>query len=204
MPIIQSAKLFPKLSALALFLSAGFVAGCEAMTTAATDKDLPPIAETKATLSVENARKFEVKSYYSLYQYGPTQRFYIFDDENLILALRIPNHDMGGEIEGALHRFADSESEKSISKWINNRHSDALYADAPEPVESVDIAPFLTITGHRQMLPQQGRSGETYRPVEISFDLALMSIGRKSLSGFSDNITVYVMIEKPEEVIPPR
>ncbi len=200
MPIMQSAKL----SALALLLSAGFATGCEAINTPESDKDLPAIADPETELAIENARKFEVKSYYSLYQYGPTQRFYIFDNDNLILHLRVPNHKMGGDIEGALLRFANSETPKTIDKWVNNSHSDALYPDAPEPVESIDIASFLTVTGHRQMQRQTGRAGEVYAPVEISFDLAPMVISGKFVSGFSDDIIVYVMVEKPDEIIPPR
>jgi hypothetical protein len=200
MPFIRSAKI----SALALLLSAGLVTGCEAINQPDTGKDLTSIAGTNTALSIEDARKFEVKSYYSLYQYGPTQRFYVFDDDNLVLHLRVANHKTDNEIEGVLLRFADSENAKTIDKWINNSHSDGLYADAPQPVESIDTAPFLTVTGHRQMPRQKGRVGETYAPVEISFDLADMAINGKSISGFSDDIIVYVMIEKPDEVIPPR
>lgn len=82
-----------------------------------------------------------VASYYSLYEYGSTQKFYHFLDDQIVLTVHVDNasNDFSAGVEVSVNVFNKSETIGSIDKWINNQHSDGLYGDAPEPVSTFSL-----------------------------------------------------------------
>ncbi len=79
-----------------------------------------------------------VESYFSMYEYGPTQRFYHFTDEQAVIVVRLDN--ASSEFEAGtkvtLSLFDTAASKEGVNHWINNQYSDALYGDAAEPINS--------------------------------------------------------------------
>lgn len=84
---------------------------------------------------------FMVSSYFSTYEYGPTQKFYHFTDEQSVITVKADNtsNNFGANVVVVVNIFNESETVESIGKWINNQHSDGIFGDAPEPLVSFPL-----------------------------------------------------------------
>ena len=71
--------------------------------------------------------------------YRDTLLFYRFADQDVILTLSIGNKDKNFPVTGKIYQFQDSTTDKDLKKWINNQHSDGLFAGAPRPVSVTDL-----------------------------------------------------------------
>ena len=69
----------------------------------------------------------------------PTKIFYIFPEMKTILKVTIGNQDKNFSVTAQLHIFADDSTQENLDRWVNNQHSDALYADVVEPIKTHDI-----------------------------------------------------------------
>lgn len=87
------------------------------------------------TLDIDkDAKKQEIRD--SMMGFRNTLLIYKFTQQKAVLTLLIDNKDETFPISGTVHLFNEATSDEGLDKWINNQHSDALFADAPEPVFS--------------------------------------------------------------------
>jgi hypothetical protein len=96
------------------------------------------IGETRAD---EAVKRLEVKQGTPKLEIGESQLgfrdtllFYTFAQQQTVLKLQIGNQDKSFPVSGTLYFFAANVSQEGLAKWLNNQHSDALFADAAEPV----------------------------------------------------------------------
>lgn len=176
-----------------LFRTSGLFMLMVLMSACSDSKD-PASGTREKTLDVSSARQITVDQYFSIYRYGDTLRFYHFIEQNAVLMLRFPAADSQFEILGSLNLFADSETQASISQWINNQHSDALVADAPAPTleASLDASQY-TITASSLSNTETATDGFLYHNYSVEFFIDNLSQGGQyHLSSFSDSVTVHV------------
>ena len=97
--------------------------------------------------------------------------------------------------------FSDDESEKGLAKWVNNRHSDALYADAAQPIGDYTFpAEAFKVTGSEFVKDPKGPRGKSYKDYTVKFTASESSIEVKSrklrLLEFKESSLVHVPLEK--------
>jgi hypothetical protein len=143
------------------------------------------------------AKVLTFDSYYSPYSHGPTLRLYHFEEDKAVLALRFANQPGNLSLKATLNIFPPSTDKLGIDKWINNQHSDALYADAATPKRQ-DVTNLLSDVTRASEGTKAGRSGETYDVHNVSFTMDSIAAGRLVINGFSDTATVYVITSTPE------
>jgi hypothetical protein len=78
--------------------------------------------------------KLEVRE--SQLGFRDTLLFYTFAPQQTVLKLQIGNQNKSFPVTGTLYFFAADVTPEGIAKWLNNQHSDALFADAATPVSS--------------------------------------------------------------------
>lgn len=106
-----------------------------------------------------------VSSYFSTYEYGPTQKFYHFTNEQSVITVRADNtsNNFDANVVVVVNVFNESETVESIGKWINNQHSDGIFGDAPEPLVSFPLpADKFSITSSAFIDHAMGFSGNEY------------------------------------------
>ena len=82
-----------------------------------------------------------------------------------------------------------------MAKWVNNRHSDGLYADAPVPDSSVKLPEsFCKITEEkRQGEEKSPLDGQVFTDWKVRFKLhEVLEKGRFRLLAFEDEADVFV------------
>ena len=83
----------------------------------------------------------EVTRYFSPYAHGPTQKFYVFAEQRVVVVVHV-NPAGADRIDTTVvaHVFDADEDLDAIQRWVNNQYSDALFADAPQPRRSITVA----------------------------------------------------------------
>ena len=84
------------------------------------------------TLEIKEAQKQEIQ--HGMIGLRNTLLIYKFNEQKAVLTVLIDNKDDTFPITATVHLFAKTTSAEDLDKWINNQHSDALFADVPEPV----------------------------------------------------------------------
>ncbi len=79
----------------------------------------------------------EVNRYFSMHAHGPTKKFYTLPDTRVVVV--VASGDTKPDATATIHVFPEATTPEGIAKWINNRHSDALYPDAAEPERSIPV-----------------------------------------------------------------
>jgi hypothetical protein len=133
----------------------------------------------------------EVNRYYSLQAHGPTQQFFTLADTRVIVVLA--TRDGTAEVRASVHVFDPEASVESLEKWLNNQHSDALYADAAEPVRSVAIpAERLRCEVSKPIAHEVGRGGDEYDHVQVTYVLDDFSNEFIELTRYTGTLDAFV------------
>jgi hypothetical protein len=133
----------------------------------------------------------EVNRYYSLQAHGPTQQFFTLVDTRVIVVLA--TRDGTAEVRASVHVFDPEASVESLEKWLNNQHSDALYADAAEPVRSVAIpAERLRCEVSKPIAHEVGRGGDEYDHVQVTYVLDDFSNELIELTRYTGTLDAFV------------
>ena len=158
-------------------------------------------------VSANRVDTLEVSSYFSLYHYGPTQKFYHSKDENTVIQIRTTN-DTGFVTSVNVYLFEENSAPTDstagiapgdIEKWLNNQYSDALYADAPEPIKTVTLSETqysLIATFQESTSYGDGQEYDRYS-IELTVD-SVFEEGAFSLSPFTAVYNVHVMTQNGE------
>jgi hypothetical protein len=153
----------------------------------------PPRQDLKMLdLKAKSVERLETSA--SLIGFTSTQVFYTLKDQRIVVVIHLDNTKKAFPVTGKVCRFAKDVTPEGMAKWLNNQHSDALFADAPEP-EATDKLPAeacrvvsSTVRGQKQV------NDVTYDQHAVEFrwnDIELN--GRYRLTEFKDTVNVYVM-----------
>lgn len=107
-------------------------------------------AEPARELSFATAKKDLVR--HSMIGVRNTLVFYTFAEKSTVLVLEIDNTSATQPITATLHLFPPDTSAADLAKWVNNQHSDGLFADAPSPSSTIKLpAGTCTITAREKI-----------------------------------------------------
>lgn len=140
-----------------------------------------------------SVERLVVTSYFSLDRYGATQVFYFFKNEKAILHLTMANTSMDFNLLASVLVFDEAEKLEDIEKWINNQHSDGIYADPAVPLLSYPLsAEQAQVVASSFVEAQSGYNGDEYEhyKVEVFFDNVLSEYFY--LNSFNTTLPVFV------------
>ena len=155
------------------------------------------------SVSDDSVSSFTVSSYFSLYRYGPTKIFYHFTENNVVLVIDLTSELSIIQANAVIHLFAVTESADSILKWINNQHSDGLFADAPVPLMSVTLpADDVTIDSASFTEHLTGGYGDEYDVYDVVLHISDVAIQSSYLlREFSADTRVYERTHDPDSEV---
>lgn len=124
-----------------------------------------------------------------------TLLFYVFGEEKAVLVVRIDNKNTNFSTSGKLYIFADDTNAEALAKWVNNQHSDGLFADAPEPTTSHEIpAASCKVKGHEVAEKVDAPNGKFSRYM-VTFEIKdVPALGGLKLKDFTDKASVNVKV----------
>lgn len=132
----------------------------------------------------------------SLIGYSSTRLFYTLGERHTVVAIVIDNKKQGFPVNGTVYQFAGDVTKEALAKWLNNQHSDALFADAPEPVAAHKI-PAASFSTAAKKQPGQVQAGiGTWEKFAVKLTLKETKLDSGiELKGFSEIATVYVQVK---------
>lgn len=141
----------------------------------------------------DGAKKTEVTD--SMIGFRDTLRFYEFAEEKAILLVRIDNRDTNFTTTAKLYLFEDGTTAESMAKWVNNQHSDGLFADAPDPKASHGIPPASCKVKAHAIAEQADAPNGKFTRYTVTFEIKdVPLLGGLSIKGFTDTATVNVKV----------
>ena len=145
-------------------------------------------------LDGKKAEKLEVR--HSMLGFRDTLLFYTFKGQRAILQLSISNKDESFAMTGKVHLFDGAATEEGLGKWINNQHSDGLFADIPEPIFSGDLPKgSCKVTSHKLLGTSKnpGPTGGSFKEHEVKFSISAHEVaGKFKLAAFTDTARVHI------------
>lgn len=127
-------------------------------------------AETREVVIGPKTDAREVSRYFSLRAHGPTQKFFVLRDVGVVVV--VATSDGTSDASATIHVFPEGSTAEGIDRWINNRHSDAIYPEAAEPDRVIKVpggkfrAKAGAVVGH-----EVGSGGDEYDRVPIEFTI---------------------------------
>lgn len=148
-------------------------------------------AEVALDAGAKDLKKIEVTS--SMIGFRDTLRFYVFEEAKAVLKVRIDNKDLKFPVSAQLYVFADDIDAEGLAKWVNNQHSDGLFADAPEAKATHEIpAASCAAKSHELVKAVQEPFGKFDR-YSVTFGIKdVPALGGFKLKDFTDQATVLV------------
>jgi hypothetical protein len=132
-------------------------------------------AEREVAIGPDTAAR-EVNRYFSPHAHGPTQKFFVLPEARVVVV--VATVDGKSDASATIHVFPEGTSSEGIDRWINNRHSDALYPDAAEPDRVIQVP-----DGKFRWKPgavadhEVGPGGDEYDRVPVEFTIAPFADG---------------------------
>lgn len=114
----------------------------------------------------------------SMIGFRPTQHFYVLGDQHAVLRLVFNGNDDDAFSLGAtIYRFNESATQESLSKWVNNQHSDGLYPSVPKPESTVAVpAEYCKVLSVRASKTELEPKGQ-YRAFDVKFKINAFTAG---------------------------
>ncbi|MEZ6142671.1 MAG: hypothetical protein R3B84_19085 [Zavarzinella sp.] len=128
--------------------------------------------------------------------YVSTRVFYTIVDQNLVVVIHLDNSKKDFPIKGKVYHFAKEVNAEGLAKWLNNQHSDGLYADAPEASATEDLpADCGKVLASKSSGKKDGGIG-VYEQFDVKFKITgcKLKSGTKLLD-FEDSASVYVPVK---------
>jgi hypothetical protein len=147
-------------------------------------------AEPTLDIKAPSVKRFETAQ--TQIGYTDTKIFYTFGDLKTVLVITIQNN-RDFSTSGQAHQFDAKYSVEDLDKWINNQHSDGLFADAPEPKSVVDLPKNTFKTEAIKPQGNQQAPQDNYEKYQVEFKLTEQKIeGKLTIKSATDTSTVYV------------
>jgi len=147
-------------------------------------------------VSASSVDTFEVSSYESLHQYGPTQKFFHLKEQNSVIHIET-SYDSSFETSVTVNIF-ENNSKTDVDKWINNQHSDGIYADAPKPIEVFTLSKNQFSLKPVFIENTSFGDNEAYDSYNIELTVDSVSEEYFSLMEFTAYYSVHVLTQKGE------
>lgn len=151
----------------------------------------PLLAKDALDAGDKNVQKIEVTD--SMMGYRDTLRFYVFEKDRAVLCVRIDNKDTKFPVSAKLYTFAEGVNAEGIQKWINNQHSDGIFADAPKPMATHELpATSCKMVSHELGKRSEAPNGE-FDNYSVTFEIKdVPALGDLMLKNFTDKATVRI------------
>ena len=129
----------------------------------------------------------------SMIGYRDTLIFYSLPDQRAVVKINIDNKGTTFPITATVFLFDENADQERIDKWINNQHSDALFADALEPTSSYTLpknkAKILSFSAAETVSDSLGQH------INYTVQFKIRSTSQKGsfqLKPFKDDASVFV------------
>ncbi|WP_236986563.1 hypothetical protein [Marinagarivorans cellulosilyticus] len=145
----------------------------------------------------ESVQTHIVDQYFSLYTYGQTKHFYVFESQKAVLLLLGYSDDL--TVSGEVILFGADETVEMIERWVNNQHSDGLYPEAAEPLTSYTLDPSTVNISDLTLLDRTvGNSLEEYDnySMTVSFD-RIVEANAFTLEALEVEFVIHQMVSNP-------
>ncbi len=151
-------------------------------------------ADGSVTFNVkgDGVEKYEANQ--TLIGFSNTRIFYTVASQNAIVVVHIDDKDKQFAASGKVHVFAKGVTADDLGKWVNNQHSDALFADIPEPVATHTLPADAIKTVSSKLLGQEkgGPEGAAYDKYSVEFAVGETALTKTlKLGAFKDSATAY-------------
>lgn len=147
-------------------------------------------------VSDANVELDEIDSYFTVcLLYGPTKQFYHFTDQQSVIDINFSSSNIRFTPTISINLFADDESTEQIEKWINNQHSDGLYADAPEPVYTKVLDETEYVVAEVNYVERVvGSFGQEYADYQVTYSVNDLTVPDYfQLIGFEQTAEVHIL-----------
>ena len=129
----------------------------------------------------------------SMIGYRDTLIFYSLPDQRAVVKINIDNKGTTFPITATVFLFDANADQEGIDKWINNQHSDALFADALEPTSRYTLpknkAKILSFSAAETVSDSLGQ--HINYPVQFKIRSTSQK-GSFQLKPFKDDASVFV------------
>lgn len=133
----------------------------------------------------------EINRYYSMYAHGPTKKFYTLPDARIVVV--VATGDTTPNATATIHVFPEATTPEAMAKWINNRHSDAIYPDAAEPERSIPVpADRFHATASAPLEHEVGPNGDEYDRVRVDFTIDAFEDGDVRVKASKGTLDAYL------------
>ncbi|MFT6863718.1 MAG: hypothetical protein ACJAVK_002279 [Akkermansiaceae bacterium] len=147
-------------------------------------------------LEKKNAERLEVG--FGMMGFRDTLILYFFAEQRAVLVLSIGNKDESFPVDGRVYYFDTDTSEEDLKKWINNSYSDALHADAPQPVSKTKLPEGVCKVSQSKKgdLKKSGPRSTSYQEYEVTVQLKEHVLGKElTLAPMTDTAKVRVKVK---------
>lgn len=167
----------------------------------ATDNSLN--AGERELVVSEKTTKTTVTECFCSTRFRSTLQFYHFEENNAVLLVEFDNQTRDYNRTVSLILFEVTATVESITKWINNQHSDGLYFDSAVPLVTYDLpSDSVSITSAAFVerlvggLEDENSLEIEHEKIRIHFSVSNLSEpGSYLLNGFADQSVVYFQIQ---------
>ena len=147
----------------------------------------------------------EVNRYYSMLAHGPTKKFYTLPGQRIVVV--VSTTDGKADASAVIHVFPAAATADDIDKWINNQHSDALFADAAQPQRSIEVrAARFHVTVGAPAGHEVGEVGDEYDRVPVEFTIDAFTDGDVTVRPSRGRLDAFVRTkaaaERPGPALP--
>lgn len=145
----------------------------------------------------ESVQTHIVDQYFSLYTYGQTKHFYVFESQKAVLLLL--GHSEGLSVSGEVILFGADETVEMIERWVNNQHSDGLYPETAEPLANYTIDPSAIEISDLALLGRTvGNSLEEYDNYSMTVNLdKVVEADAFTLEALEVEFVIHQMVSNP-------
>ncbi len=123
--------------------------------------------------------------------YGVTKLFYIFNDQNAVMLVRLDNLEGNPTISASVEVYLFEEGAE-IEDWVNNQYNDAVLPNPPSPIYSIVLEDIINVN----QSTFKRETSVSFSLYDVAFDVSEFSNERFDLSAFSGEAEVAVL---PEE-----
>ena len=150
-------------------------------------------AAGERVLALEGAKKEVVR--HSMVGIRDTLVFYTLAGQQAVLELSIDNTSAAFKTSGTVYLFDPGTTEESLGKWINNQHSDGLFADAPTPTLSLKLPDGSCTVKDSKVVGEEKNptSNDMFKDYQVKISVKAHHVeGKYRLAAFESEANVYL------------
>lgn len=121
--------------------------------------------------------------------------FYTLAGQQAVLVLYVDNTSAAFKATGTVYLFDPGTTEESLGKWINNQHSDGLFADSPTPTLSHKLPDGnCTVTDNKVVGETKNSTNkDMFKDYQVKISVKEHHVeGKYRLAAFESEANVYL------------